>query len=108
MSLKKLRVVIFQEGEWLNAHCLEYDFATQAKTLDDLRYGIEQMVVGHIAISLANGLKPFKNERRAPKKYWTLFERSKIALPQQSFGLKLKKHGVKIPTPEIRVATLTL
>ena len=81
MNLKKLRVVIFQEGEWLCAHSLEYDFATQAKTLDALRYAIERMIVGHIAISLANGLKPFKNERRAPKKYWTLFERSKIALP---------------------------
>jgi hypothetical protein len=106
MNLKKLRVVIFQEGEWLCAHCLEYDFATQAKTLDALRYGIERMIAGHIAISLANGLKPFKNERRAPKKYWTLFERSKISLPQQSFGFKIKGCGVKIPTPEIRVAPL--
>src|SRR5438105_15834309 len=104
MNLKKLRVVIFQEGEWLCAHCLEYDFATQAKTLEDLRYAIERMIVGHIAISLANGLKPFRNERRAPKKYWTLFERSKIVLPRES--LKIKKRGVKIPTPEIRVASL--
>jgi len=106
MNFKKLRVVIFQEGEWLCAHCLEYDFATQAKTLEDLRHGIERVIVGHIAISLANGLKPFKNARRAPKKYWTLFERSKIALPRQSFDLKIKKRGVKIPTPEIRVAPL--
>lgn len=102
----RLRVVIFQEGDWLCAHCLEYGFATQAKNLDDLRYDLERMIVGHIAISLANGLKPFRNARRAPKKYWTLFERSKIALPQQSFGLKIKKRGVKIPMPEIRVAPL--
>ena len=106
MSLKKLRVVIFQEGEWLCAHCLEYDFATQAKTLDDLRYGIERMIAGHIAISLANGLKPFKSERWAPKKYWTLFERSKISLSPKSFGFKIKGCGMKIPTPEIRVAPL--
>ena len=106
MSLKKLRVVIFQEGEWLCAHCLEYAFATQAKTLDELRYGIERMIVGHIAISLANGVKPFKNRRRAPEKYWKLFRRSKISLPPQSFGLRIKKSGVSIPTPEIRVAAL--
>lgn len=106
MRSTKLRIVIFQEGEWLCAHCLEYDFSTQAKSLDDLRYDLERMIVGHIAVSLANGLKPFRNGKRAPEKYWMMFKRSKICLPQQSFGLKIKKRGVKIPTPEIRVAPL--
>jgi len=71
------------------AHCLEYDFATQAKTLDNLRYDLERMIVGHIAISLENGLQPFRGARRAPKKFWTLFNRSKISLPQQTFGLNI-------------------
>ena len=106
MRNTKLRVVIFQEGEWLCAHCLEYDFATQAKTLNDLRDDLERMIVGHIAICLENGLKPFGNARRAPRKFWTLFNRSKTSLPRQSFGLNIKKRGVKIPTPEIRVASL--
>jgi hypothetical protein len=106
MTHTKLRVVIFQEGEWLCARCLEYGFATQAKSLDGLRYDLERMIVGHIALSLANGLKPFRNRRRAPEKYWTLFRRSKISLPQQSFGLRIRKRGVKIPRPEIRVAPL--
>jgi len=60
MDNAKLRIVIFQDGEWLCAHCLEYDLATQAKNLDDLRYDLERMIVGHIAVSLANGLKPFR------------------------------------------------
>jgi hypothetical protein len=106
MPNAKLRIVIFQDGEWLCAHCLEYNLATQAKNLDDLRYDLERMIVGHIAVSLANGLKPFRNGRRAPEKYWAMFRRSKISLPQQSFGLRTKKRGVKIPTPEIRVAAL--
>src|SRR5437660_11714409 len=106
MSLRKLRVIIFQEGEWLCAQCLEYDFATQAKTLDDLRFALERMLVGHVAISLANGVKPFKSRRRAPAKYWELFRRSKISLPPQRFSLRIKKSGVSIPTPEIRVAAL--
>ncbi len=106
MHNTKLRIVIFQEGEWLCAHCLEYDFATQAKNLDDLRYDLERMIAGHIAVSLENGLKPFRNVRRAPEKYWTMFRRSKISLPHESFGLKIKKRGVKIPIPDIRVAPL--
>jgi len=88
MPNTKLRIVIFQEGEW------------------HLRYDLERMIVGHIAVSLENGLKPFKKVRRAPERYWAMFRRSKISLPQQSFGLKIKKRGVKIPIPEIRVAPL--
>ena len=106
MGKTKLRVVIFQEGDWLCAHCLEYDFATQARSLDALRLDLERMIVGHVAVSLAHGLKPFANRRRAPERYWTLFRRSKITLPRQSFGIKVKQRGMKIPTPEIRVAPL--
>ena len=106
MSKAKLRIVIFQEGDWLCAHCLEYDFATQARSLDALRRDLERLIVGHVAICLANGLKPFANRRRAPERYWALFRRSKIALPPQRFGIKSKQRGVKIPTPEIRVAPL--
>jgi len=89
MQNAKLRIVIFQDGEWLCAHCLEYDLATQAKNLDDLRYDLERMIVGHIAVSLANGLKPFRNGRRAPEKYWAMFRRSKISLPSIKFSLGL-------------------
>lgn len=106
MRTRKLRVVIFQEGDWLCAHCLDYDFATQAKSLDALRCDLERLIAGHVAISLENGLKPFANRHRAPEKYWTLFRRSKITLPEQRFGIKLKQRGVTLPTPEIRVAPL--
>ena len=106
MRATKLRVVIFQEGEWLCAHCLEYDFATQARSLDGLRLDLERMIVGHVEVSLAHGLKPFANRRRAPERYWTLFRRSKITLPPERFGIKIKQRGVKIPTTEIRVAPL--
>jgi hypothetical protein len=106
MHKTKMRVVIFQQGDWLCAHCLEYDFATQAKSLDALRLDLERMIVGHVAISLQHGLKPFANRRRAPERYWALFRRSKITLPQPRFGVRFKRRGVKIPTPEIRVAPL--
>ncbi|MBI3637551.1 MAG: hypothetical protein HY216_15270 [Candidatus Rokubacteria bacterium] len=104
MRRPKLRVVIFQDGDWLCAHCLEHHLMTQAKTLADLQYDVERMIVGHIAISLENDVKPFKHRRRAPEKYWSMFRRSKISLPQQRFGLTYKKHGVRVPSLEIRVA----
>src|SRR3972149_10541583 len=83
----RLRVVIFQEGEWLCAHCLEYDFATQAKSLSDLQSGLERLIAGHIAISPKHGLKPFRNVRQAPAKYWEPFRRWKISPPVPTFGV---------------------
>ena len=106
MPKTKLRVVIFQEGDWLCAHCLEYDFATQARSLDALGLDLERMLVGHVEVSFAHGLKPFANRRQAPQKYWTLFRRSRITLPPQRFGIKVKQRGVTIPIQEIRVAPL--
>ncbi len=106
MRNRRLRVVIFQEGEWLCAHGLEYDFATQAKSLRELRYELERMIAGQIAISLKHGLRPFQNVGRAPEKYWKMFRRSKISLPSQTFGFRIKKRGITVPIPEIRVAAL--
>jgi hypothetical protein len=106
MRRTRLRVVIFQEGDWLCAQCLDYDIATQAKSLPSLRHDLERLVIGHVTISLKNGLKPFTNLRPAPEKYWELFRRSKIALPPQASGLRVAAKGVKLPSPEIRVAPL--
>ena len=57
-------------------------------------------------MALKTGLRPLQNVRRAPEKYGELFRRSKITLPLQTFGFRVKKRGVKVPTPEIRVASL--
>lgn len=100
-----VRAIVFQEGDWLCAQCLEYDIATQAKNLDDLRYDLERLIVGHIAISLANGIKPFQNVPQAPKRYWEMFRRSRIPLPPQKLRFKLKKRGIKVLPPQIRVAS---
>ena len=77
-----IRAVVFQEGEWLSAQCLEYDIATQAKTLDDLSYELQRILVGHVVTSKKLGKAPFEGVPRAPRKYWEMFERSKIPLPQ--------------------------
>jgi hypothetical protein len=80
--------------------------ATQAKNLDHLRYDLERLMVGHIAISLKHGVKPFPYLQPAPKKYWDIFRRSRMVLPPQTFGLRVAKRGLKLPSPEIRVAPL--
>jgi hypothetical protein len=45
-----VRAVVFQEGEWLCAQCLEYDLMVQAKSLKQLSRALQKLIVGHIAM----------------------------------------------------------
>jgi hypothetical protein len=100
-----VRAVVFQEGEWLCARCLEYGFVVQAKTLPQLSRALQLFLVGHIAVRLRHKQQPFRDLRRAPEKYWAMFRRSRLKLPapMPKFGV-LKSHGVVVAPPEIRVA----
>ena len=61
-----VRAVVFQEGEWLCARCLEYDFVVQAKTLQQLSRALQLFIVGHVAVRLRHNQRPFRDLRRAP------------------------------------------
>ena len=102
-----LRVVVFQEDEFVCAQCLEYDIAAEGKTLDDCLYQLGRTVIGHVAISAENDLEPFHGLKRAPQRFWDWFEQSKIpltgALPVFT-GDELTRQGVIIEPPDIRVA----
>jgi hypothetical protein len=100
-----IRAVVFQEGEWLCARCLEYDFVVQAKTLQQLSKALQLFIVGHIAVRLRHSQRPFHDLRRAPEKYWAMFRRSRLRLPAPMFKLGvLKSHGVVVAPPQIRIA----
>jgi len=102
-----LRVVVFQEGEWVFAQCLEHDIAAQAKTLEDCLHEFERLVVGHIAIAVENGLEPFQGLKSAPARFWQWFEQSKISLtanPPSFTAEGLERSGIVVEPPQVRVA----
>ena len=100
-----LRAVVFQEGDWLCAQCLEYDLVAQAKSLPRLYEALRRLIIGHIAVRARHRQQPFLGLPRAPQKYWDMFERSRLALPAPMFrGSALRAHGVVVPPPEVRVA----
>jgi hypothetical protein len=100
-----VRVLVVQEGEWLSAQCLEYDLATQARTLDDLWYELQRILFGHIATRLREGKEPFADLPKAPQKYWDLFEQSKIPLLPPRLAFSIRKPGARILRPQVRVAS---
>lgn len=100
-----IRAVIFQEGEWLCAQCLEYDLVAQAKTLPKLCRALQQLVLGHVAVRLRHGQQPFRDVPRAPDKYWTMFRLSRLTLPAPMFKVGvLRSHGIVVAPPEVRIA----
>jgi hypothetical protein len=106
LTITRLRVVIFQEGTWRCARCLEYDIGTQARTQEALLRDLTRMIVGHIALSIRHGLRPFATVGPAPKKYWEMFKRSKLSLPLTPPAFRIQERGITLPPPEIRIAPL--
>lgn len=73
----ELSIVVFPEGGWWIAQGLEYDFAAQAKTLDDLRYELQRTVVGHFVACAEAGVDPLSSVPKAPERFWKMWTESK-------------------------------
>ena len=102
-----VRVIVFQEGDWVCAQCLEYDIAAQGKTLDDCLYELDRLIAGHIAISIEHGVEPLRGLKPTPRRFWEWFERSKILLPATPFPFTaddFDRHGVVVAPAQVRVA----
>ncbi|HEU4368419.1 MAG TPA: hypothetical protein VFV05_09360 [Methylomirabilota bacterium] len=106
-----VKVVVFQDQDWVCAQCLDYDIAARAQNLDDCLYEFQRLMMGRIAIAMENGVEPFEGLPKAPRRFWEWFERSRIALPRvpeafaataEAFG----RAGVVVQPPQVRVAQL--
>jgi len=100
-----IRAVVFQDGEWLCAQCLEYDLVVQAKSLQQLSRALQKLIVGHIVVRLRHKQQPFRDIPRAPEKYWAMFRQSRLKLPATMFKLGvLRSRGVVVAPPQVRIA----
>jgi hypothetical protein len=68
-----IRTILFQEGDWWVAQCLDVDIAAQAKTEDDLLYELGRILTGHVMASEKLGAEPFANLPPAPRRFWDMF-----------------------------------
>lgn len=108
----KLNFLLVEGDEAWYARCLEYDFVTQADTLQNLYNEIERTVLGHLMISAQMGRAPFEGLRRAGREYWEMFERSQLRLQPRKSDLRAIPPGstADLPTPEVeelRVAAVS-
>lgn len=100
-----ISAIVFQEGEWWSAQCLEYDIAAQARTLGDLRYELERVLTSHVLISIENGQHPFDGLKPAPQKFWDMFAAAKLRLEGDDLPFRLPQAAAFPPiVPRLRIA----
>lgn len=75
-----IRAVAFREGAWWVAQCLEYDIATQAKSLEALVYEVERILAAYFVVAEREGLEPFQNIPKAPKRFWEMYRAAKMRI----------------------------
>ena len=110
MKSNKIRVLIFEDkrsGGW-SAQGLDYDIATQAKTLPDLCYEVQRMIVGHLVVSKELQVEPFVYLKAAPPKYWQMFDQAKICLVREPAPFGPLDASAPLLVPDLRMAELQL
>ena len=99
-SASIFHAVAFKNGDWWVAQCLEYDIATQARTLDALLYELDRILVAHFLVAEEEGLEPFADIPQAPQRFWQMYKRAlRTVRPVQK--LPIAGDG---PGPQVEVA----
>lgn len=103
----ELSIVVFPEGGWWIAQSLEYDFAAQAKTLDDLRYELHRTIIGHFLACAESCVDPLASVPKTPERYWEMWNDSKWRAETNSVPIR---SGIPHPAfvRQIKLANGTL
>lgn len=100
-----ISAILFEEGDWWSAQCLEYDIAAQARTLNDLLYELERVLVSHLSIAEQLGRKPFEGLDPAPQKFWELYQKSRARVETEGSPFRLPKAVAYPPlSPHLKIA----
>jgi hypothetical protein len=90
-----LNVLVTKNDGWWIAQGVEYDIVAQARSLDDLEYEFERMVIVHIATCEQFGLEPFESLPPAPDEVGHAFL---IARELAMRTPRLKVEDSRVPT----------
>jgi hypothetical protein len=76
----KIHAVVFTEGPWCVAQCLEYDIATRARSMSALYQEVERIIAAYILLAQKEGREPFANIPKAPKRFWQMYKDANLSL----------------------------
>lgn len=92
----EIRAVVFKEGDFYVAQCIEYDIATQALELDQVLSRLELTLEAEFEACVQSGKEPKDCISPAPNYYHGLWEKSCFAI---------QRIGVETPAfPNLHIA----
>ena len=77
MPERAIHAVVFREGDWWVAQCLEHDLVGLARTLEELPDELRRQLRTQIETSVEAGIEPFAELPAAPARYWKMYETAK-------------------------------
>src|SRR5689334_14623636 len=86
MPERAIHAVVFREGDWWVAQCLEHDLVCLARTLEDLPDELRKQLRAQIEISLEAGEEPFACLPAAPARYWKMYEAAESRVRSSESG----------------------
>jgi hypothetical protein len=104
MATLEIDVVLIEEGKWWSAQCLQYDIAAQARSLSELAYELQRILISHLAVSEELEQAPFHGLSSAPQKYWEMYKGSKIWLKMDNQPFRLARPARVTVETNFRVA----
>jgi len=89
------------------AQCLEYDLVAQARTITELHYELERVLVTHVVASLELGREPFAGLGPAPQQFWDMYQQAELSLSSKRLPFRVP-HPAAVPliVPDLRIAQL--
>ncbi len=82
---------------------MEYDIAVQAKTVRDLEYELQRVIMGHVFASQENGREPFEGLLAAPAEFWEKFDKEALRVESSFPSFRFPKNMPQVETREARV-----
>jgi hypothetical protein len=98
MPVSVTALVFEKEGLWI-AQCLEYDIVSFAETLEDLRCELVGQLESVVSLDEREGRPPFEGFKRAPEKYWRMYEASSAYSVPACWYLKVSPAGATGSSP---------
>jgi len=71
---RTIRAVVYREGDWWIAQCLEVDLVTAQKRREDLPRELRRAVELLVAGAQQRGVEPFYGYGAAPLRFWKMYE----------------------------------
>ena len=77
-------VFCYEEHGWA-AQCLEYDIASQGRTIPEAKAALEKAFVSQVMVDATHDIQALSQVPPAPRKYWEMFDKGERLSDRKSF-----------------------